>query len=363
MEYTTITHDIETIKNRIKRGTIKMDSDFQRGEVWNLPKKQKLIDTILRGWPIPPVQIVKLKDSEEILDGLQRISSIIEFLNGGYTIDGGIQPRDSELEVLDGLTFLEIKQRAENDEYFKQIYNKILTTSISAYYIKDPTSEEIAELFYRFNSPMQLNPVEKRNAFMGDTRTTIKQLNEFFIEHGASKETLGFNDIRGLYEDILVKVCYFLEFPKKRVTKLTSDKLIELYRANYCFSNNTITTVRSAIVLLLRVLKIRFKKNTVRLSRTTVFSILLFICNNFYNINSDIVYRIIKFSTGKFLESSEIYHTYRYLSTSGTTDPQNINQRELILNYVSFKNANDIINYGLEELYANLGEYMRMIGV
>ena len=81
MEYTTISHDVETINNRIRRGQIKMDSDFQRGEVWTLPKKQKLIDTILRGWPIPPIQIVKLKDTEEILDGLQRVTSIIEFSN------------------------------------------------------------------------------------------------------------------------------------------------------------------------------------------------------------------------------------------------------------------------------------------
>ena len=223
-----------------------MDSDFQRGEVWTLPKKQKLIDTILRGWPIPPIQIVKLKDTEEILDGLQRVTSIIEFLKGEYSIDGTIQPKNSDLEILDGLTFSDIEKKAdsEKDPFYKKILNTILSTSISAYYIQNPTSEEIAELFYRFNSPMQLNPVEKRNAFMGDTRTQIKQLNEYFIESGARKETLGFNDIRGLYEDILVKVCYFFEFPDRRVIKLTTDKLVELYRENHKFSDRTISTIK-----------------------------------------------------------------------------------------------------------------------
>ena len=112
MEYTTISHDVETIRNRIKRGQIKMDSDFQRGEVWTVSKKQKLIDTILRGWPIPPIQIVKLKDTEEILDGLQRVTSIIEFLKGDYSINGAIQPKNPDLEVLNGLTFLDIEKKS-----------------------------------------------------------------------------------------------------------------------------------------------------------------------------------------------------------------------------------------------------------
>ncbi len=196
-----------------------------------------MIDTILRRWPIPPIQIVKLHDTEEILDGLQRVSSIIEFLNGSFPIDGNIEPVNKELKELNGLTFKEIEEKVskDNNPLYKKIYNIILGTSISAYYIQNPTSEEIAELFYRFNSPMQLNPVEKRNAFMGETRAKIKELNQFFINSGASKETLGFNDIRGLYEDILVKVCYYYEFPGKRNIKLTTDELIALYRENYVF--------------------------------------------------------------------------------------------------------------------------------
>lgn len=366
MEYTTISHDVETINNRIRRGQIKMDSDFQRGEVWTLPKKQKLIDTILRGWPIPPIQIVKLKDTEEILDGLQRVTAIIEFLKGEYSIDGTIQPKNPDLEILDGLTFLDIEEKAalEKDLFYRKILNIILSTSISAYYIQNPTSEEIAELFYRFNSPMQLNPVEKRNAFMGETRTQIKQLNEFFIESGARKETLGFNDIRGLYEDILVKVCYYFEFRDKRVTKLTTDKLVELYRENYKFSDRTITTIQSSIKLFFETIEEYFQNAQIKLSRTTVFSILLFICNNLYSLDKFKIQKVIHFSSGRIEKNTEIYNIYRNLTISGTTDAININLREYILYLICFNSIENIEIATVDELFEGMNDYyMEKIGV
>lgn len=366
MEYTTISHDVETINNRIRRGQIKMDSDFQRGEVWPVTKKQKLIDTILRGWPIPPIQIVKLKDTEEILDGLQRVTSIIEFLKGEYSIDGAIQPKNPDLEVLNGLTFLDIEKKAtlEDDPLSKKVLNTILSTSISAYYIQNPTSEEIAELFYRFNSPMQLNPVEKRNAFMGETRTQIKQLNEFFIKKGAGKETLGFNDIRGLYEDILVKVCYFFEFPYRRIIKLTTDKLVELYRENYKFSDRTISTIKCSIKLFFETIEEYFQNDQIKLSRTTVFSILLFICNNLNSLDKYKIQKVIHFSSGRIEKNTEIYNIYRNLTISGTTDATNINLREYILYLVCFNSIENIKITTVDELFEGMNDYyMREIGV
>lgn len=38
--------EIETIVNRIKNEDMDLQPDFQRGEIWTLQKKQKLIDSI-----------------------------------------------------------------------------------------------------------------------------------------------------------------------------------------------------------------------------------------------------------------------------------------------------------------------------
>lgn len=54
--------EIETIYNRIKNNDIKLQPDFQRGEVWTDQRKKKLIDSILRGWKIPPIHVIEGED-------------------------------------------------------------------------------------------------------------------------------------------------------------------------------------------------------------------------------------------------------------------------------------------------------------
>lgn len=54
--------EIETIVNRIKNEDMDLQPDFQRGEIWTLQKKQKLIDSILRGWKIPPIHVIHSAD-------------------------------------------------------------------------------------------------------------------------------------------------------------------------------------------------------------------------------------------------------------------------------------------------------------
>ena len=54
MKLTPSEPDIRTIVERIDRGDIDLQPDFQRQEVWSTSKKKRLIDTILRGWSIPP---------------------------------------------------------------------------------------------------------------------------------------------------------------------------------------------------------------------------------------------------------------------------------------------------------------------
>lgn len=53
--------------------------DWQRENVWDPKKKQKLIDTILKGWRLPKLYLLKTSsDPEEfeVLDGQQRLTAI-----------------------------------------------------------------------------------------------------------------------------------------------------------------------------------------------------------------------------------------------------------------------------------------------
>src|SRR5438552_18607713 len=75
--------DLRTITSWIENGEIDLQPNFQRGDIWPLPKKRKLIDTVLRGWSIPPIHVVVTPSGTlEVLDGQQRLTSIRDFVRG-----------------------------------------------------------------------------------------------------------------------------------------------------------------------------------------------------------------------------------------------------------------------------------------
>ena len=46
--------------------------EWQRGKVWDRAKKQKLIDTILRGWKLPKFYLLKNSNAPEEFEVLRR---------------------------------------------------------------------------------------------------------------------------------------------------------------------------------------------------------------------------------------------------------------------------------------------------
>jgi len=58
-----------------------IDPEFQRFFRWDITRKTRFIESLLLGIPIPPVFVFQNKDGVwELIDGLQRLSTIFEFL-------------------------------------------------------------------------------------------------------------------------------------------------------------------------------------------------------------------------------------------------------------------------------------------
>lgn len=60
---------------------IQIDPEFQRLFRWNLTRKTRFIESILLGLPLPPIFVYQSKTGVwELIDGLQRVSTILEFV-------------------------------------------------------------------------------------------------------------------------------------------------------------------------------------------------------------------------------------------------------------------------------------------
>lgn len=74
---------IQSIYNWFIEGKLYVNRRYQRKLVWTLEEKQKLIDSILRKYPIPAILIAERETEPgtyEIIDGLQRLHAIMSFI-------------------------------------------------------------------------------------------------------------------------------------------------------------------------------------------------------------------------------------------------------------------------------------------
>jgi hypothetical protein len=85
---------------------IKISPDFQRLFRWDLSRKTRFIESLLLGIPIPPIFVYQDENGVwELIDGLQRLSTVLEFVG----ILRGYKGDDEELyppSSLDGTRFL-----------------------------------------------------------------------------------------------------------------------------------------------------------------------------------------------------------------------------------------------------------------
>ena len=68
-------------------GDFYVDRRYQRKLVWTLEEKQKLIDSILNEFPVPLILLSKRSGagaSFDIIDGLQRLHTIISFIENAF---------------------------------------------------------------------------------------------------------------------------------------------------------------------------------------------------------------------------------------------------------------------------------------
>lgn len=72
---------IGELMNLYRDNEIQIDPEFQRLFRWNLTRKTRFIESILLGLPLPPIFVYQSKSGVwELIDGLQRVSTILEFV-------------------------------------------------------------------------------------------------------------------------------------------------------------------------------------------------------------------------------------------------------------------------------------------
>jgi hypothetical protein len=266
MNLTPSDPDIATIIRKIEEGKLDLQPNFQRGEVWDKEKKQRLIDSILRRWHIPPIHVIQVPNSnkQEVLDGQQRLAAIRDFFRNEFPILGNQEPADATIKGLDGCFFNDLNPILKGN--IKDFTIRILT--VSDYEIGEP-----GELFYRLNQPTNLTSAEQRNAYFGEARQQIKTIVDLLLGFNFNTQSIGFSNSRMAYDDVIAKCLITIESGRLS-TKMSSNLVTSRYRDskgfNVQFTNQFENVVRSFNETI---------KNTpekLKLNKATLYSWFLF---------------------------------------------------------------------------------------
>lgn len=230
----TTHRDIAWFKQAHDLHQLEMKPQFQRNLVWTDKQKSFLIDTILNSFPVPELYMQDVVNADGtkkfiVVDGQQRITACLQFVNNEFEINGKDTPSYAELSFDD-----------LNTDDKKKIFGYNFVVRL----LPEMSDAELREIFSRLNrNNVILNPQELRQAtYWGQFIQTMNEIAddeiwkyigvftpkdvkrmldvEFISEltiaaiHGVQNKKLTLDKYYELYED---------EFPEKADTKFTFD--------------------------------------------------------------------------------------------------------------------------------------------
>ncbi|MBA7509711.1 hypothetical protein ES705_01675 [subsurface metagenome] len=161
----------------LHRDRYKIDRTYQRESgTWKKADEQYFIDTILRGFGMPPIFLHKKNGNHFIVDGQQRLYSIWKF-------------KDEKLELSDKYSDDVINDRKNKEknngkgalkysELHKDWQDRIDSYPLPIIYLENYDDEEIRDLFRRLQHGKPLIPGEILNAYPGDIILAMRDLSE-----------------------------------------------------------------------------------------------------------------------------------------------------------------------------------------
>lgn len=231
-----ISTPIDEIKTDIKSSRYLIRPSYQRQEKISEYKASSIIESILLGINLPPIFIFKRSDNtKEVIDGQQRLLSIIGFLGESYSNENGdlVFSKNSSFK-LKGLKILTDLNRKNYGQLSEENKNKILDFTVDIIMIEERinTNFEPTDLFIRLNQkpyPIQQNSFEMWNATVdGDIIKEIKRVTKensswFFIKE--MKENTEDRDDRMENEEFITILAYI----KYNSLKEPFDKIIGFF--------------------------------------------------------------------------------------------------------------------------------------
>ena len=157
IDYNTRDYSIDFLIQQFRNDEFYIPDEYQRQYIWNNADKNRFIESILLGLPIPLMFFSDTEDGRcEIIDGAQRTQTMEEFMSGDLILSNL-----KKLTALNGFTYDDVPA------YFRKKFDK---TNMRIIVLSDDTSLEIRqEIFNRINTTGRVanNSEIRRGSYRG----------------------------------------------------------------------------------------------------------------------------------------------------------------------------------------------------
>ena len=158
------TWSILEIYQKIDAGKVILDPNYQRREVWKDDKKIAFVESLYMNIMIPPIYVVEIpgenvlsENKYEVVDGKQRLSTIIGFIKNEFKLQGKYLEYYGDL--YSNKNFSEIK------DLFSENTNEMLSSVLDIYVITANSPEFTKyDIFARLNKgaePLKVNEIRR----------------------------------------------------------------------------------------------------------------------------------------------------------------------------------------------------------
>lgn len=180
-KFDTRTYNVSDFVEWESRNQLELSPDFQRRSVWSQKAKSYLVDTIIRGKPIPKLlltqEIQDRRNVRVVVDGQQRLRAILEYVEGGFPIS-----------------------RAHNREYAGRRFDRLpvevqvefMKYEIGVDLLYDLPYRDILDIFARLNTyTVKLNGQELLNAkYVGYFKQMTYELGYRYVDYWIASKVL-----------------------------------------------------------------------------------------------------------------------------------------------------------------------------
>lgn len=159
---------VQSLYSMYREDKLFVNRRYQRKLVWTLEEKQRLIESIMKRYPIPAILIAEKEsgDGYEIIDGLQRLHAIMSFIETSFaTMEGS---------YFDVKNFPTAKNNAdsglfsitETDNWISsKDVSAVLDYTLALSVMRNTTNDEVDDVFGRINTyGHRLSDQERRQA-------------------------------------------------------------------------------------------------------------------------------------------------------------------------------------------------------